>query len=60
LQHIRKTLPTNLTGLKNSVRGLHAARGPVVGPRAPARGAWRGMPRGGTFRGSSTIGEKKE
>jgi len=33
LQHIRKTSLTKLTGLKNSVRG------PVLGPRAPTRGA---------------------
>jgi len=33
LQHIRKTLPTKLAGIKISVRGLHRARGPVVGPR---------------------------
>jgi len=33
LQHIRKTLPTKLAGLKNSVRGLHGARRPVVGPQ---------------------------
>jgi len=32
LQHIRKTLPTKLAGIKNSVRGLHGARGPAVGP----------------------------
>jgi len=29
---MRKTLPTKLAGLKNLVRGLHGARGPVVGP----------------------------
>ena len=35
---MRKALPTKLTGLKNLVRGLHGARGPVVGPRATTRG----------------------
>jgi len=32
LQHIRKTLPTKLAALKNSVRWIHGARGPAVGP----------------------------
>jgi len=32
LQHARKTLPTKLAGLKNSVRGLHGAHGSAVGP----------------------------
>jgi len=54
LQHIRKTLPTKLTGLKNSVRGLHGARVPVVEPRAPTRGAG-GMPRVALFGGAELL-----
>jgi len=32
LQRTGKTLPTKLAGPTDSVRGLHGARGPVVGP----------------------------